>query len=420
MKFLHAADVHLDSPLDGLERYEGAPVEQLRGATRQALKSLVELAIQQRVDFVIIAGDVYDGDWRDYNTGLFFASQMGELNRAGIPVFLIKGNHDAASQVSKALRLPDRVHVFAHNRPETVPLPELEVALHGQSYAERAVTEDLSRGYPAPVPGWFNIGVLHTSATGREGHENYAPCTVEGLRAKGYDYWALGHVHQREILCEDPWIVFPGNLQGRHIRETGGKGCTLVTVERGAITQVRHHDLDVLRWGEVLCDLSGVRDFDAAMAKVRQSLSAHLEAGEDLPWALRMRCTGTTPAHAPLVLKREQFVAECRALAADLSANTVWIEKVKLQTRAPAAATSSLEDRADALGDLLRFLRDAPVNDALLADLAGDLADLNQKLPGDLNEGPEPLRLDQPATIAALLPEVEALLTSRLLNQEAT
>jgi hypothetical protein len=194
----------------------------------------------------------------------------------------------------------------------------------------------------------------------------------------------------------------------------------LVTVERGAITQVRHHDLDVLRWGEVLCDLSGVRDFDAAMAKVRQSLSAHLEAGEDLPWALRMRCTGTTPAHAPLVLKREQFVAECRALAADLSANTVWIEKVKLQTRAPAAATSSLEDRADAVGDLLRFLRDAPSNDALLADLAGDLADLNQKLPGDLNEGPEPLRLDQPATIAALLPEVEALLTSRLLNQEAS
>jgi DNA repair exonuclease SbcCD nuclease subunit len=419
MKFLHAADVHLDSPLDGLERYEGAPVEQLRGATRQALKSLVELAIQQRVDFVIIAGDVYDGDWRDYNTGLFFASQMGELNRAGIPVFLIKGNHDAASQVSKALRLPDRVHVFAHNRPETVPLPELEVALHGQSYAERAVTEDLSRGYPAPVPGWFNIGVLHTSATGREGHENYAPCTVEGLRAKGYDYWALGHVHQREILSEDPWIVFPGNLQGRHIREAGGKGCTLVTVERRAITQVRHHNLDVLRWGEVVGDLSGVRDTDAALEKIRQALAAHLAAGDDLPWALRLRCTGATPAHAALVLKREQFVAECRALAADLSAHTVWIEKVKLQTRAPVAAASPLDDRADAVGDLLRFLRDAPGNPALLAELVGDLTDLNQKLPSDLNEGPEPLRLDQPATIASLLPEVEALLTSRLLNQES-
>jgi DNA repair exonuclease SbcCD nuclease subunit len=419
MKFLHAADVHLDSPLDGLERYEGAPVEQLRGATRQALKNLVELAIQQRVDFVIIAGDVYDGDWRDYNTGLFFANQMGELNRAGIPVFLIKGNHDAASQVSKALPLPERVHVFAHNRPETVRLPELEVALHGQSYAERAVTDDLSRGYPAPVPGWLNIGLLHTSATGREGHENYAPCTVEGLRAKGYDYWALGHVHQREILSEDPWIVFPGNLQGRHIREAGGKGCTLVTVERRAITQVRHHNLDVLRWGEVVGDLSGVRDTDAALEKIRQALAAHLAAGDDLPWALRLRCTGATPAHAALVLKREQFVAECRALAADLSAHTVWIEKVKLQTRAPVAAASPLDDRADAVGDLLRFLRDAPGNPALLAELVGDLTDLNQKLPSDLNEGPEPLRLDQPATIASLLPEVEALLTSRLLNQES-
>jgi DNA repair exonuclease SbcCD nuclease subunit len=226
-------------------------------------------------------------------------------------------------------------------------------------------------------------------------------------------------VHQREILSEDPWIVFPGNLQGRHIREAGGKGCTLVTVERRAITQVRHHNLDVLRWGEVVGDLSGVRDTDAALEKIRQALAAHLAAGDDLPWALRLRCTGATPAHAALVLKREQFVAECRALAADLSAHTVWIEKVKLQTRAPVAAASPLDDRADAVGDLLRFLRDAPGNPALLAELVGDLTDLNQKLPSDLNEGPEPLRLDQPATIASLLPEVEALLTSRLLNQES-
>lgn len=419
MKFLHAADVHLDSPLDGLERYEGAPVEQLRGATRQALKHLVELAIQQQVDFVLIAGDIYDGDWRDYNTGLFFAGQMAELNRAGIAVYLIKGNHDAASQVSKALSLPDRVHVFSHTRPETMRLEQLEVALHGQSYADRAVTDDLSRAYPAPVPGWFNIGLLHTSATGREGHENYAPCTIEGLRTKGYDYWALGHVHQREVLSEDPWIVFPGNIQGRHIRETGGKGCTLVTVERGKITQVQHQNLDVLRWGELIIDFTGVRDFDAALSKVRQALSAHLDASDDLPWALRLRCTGTTAAQGALMLKREQFVAECRAMAGDLSTNRIWIEKVKLQVRPPAVAMGALDDRADALGDLQRFLRDAATNENLLADLASDLADVNQKLPSDLNEGPEPLRLDQPSTIAGLLPDVEALLTSRLLNQES-
>lgn len=418
MKFLHAADVHLDSPLDGLERYEGAPVEQLRGATRQALKNLVEFAIQQQVDFVIIAGDVYDGDWRDYNTGLFFSAQMAELTRAGIPVFVIKGNHDAASQVSKSLTLPARVHVFSHNRPETVRLPEFEVALHGQSYAERAVTEDLSRNYPAPVSGWFNIGLLHTSATGREGHENYAPCTIEGLRSKGYDYWALGHVHQREVLCEDPWIVFPGNLQGRHIRETGPKGCTLVTVDRGAIRQVQHHNLDVLRWDELAIDLTTAHDLDSVLSQTSKALSAHLDTGDDLAWALRLRFTGASPAHASLALRREQLVAECRALAANLSANTVWIEKVKLQTRPPAAQVDQLDDRADAVGDLLKFLRDASSNEALLTDLAGDLADLTQKLPTDLNDGPEPLNLHDPATIAGLLPEVEALLTSRLLNQE--
>src|SRR3972149_747737 len=113
MKFIHVADIHLDSPLRGLERYEGAPVAELRGATREALESLVRVSLEERVDFVLIAGDVYDGDWRDYNTGLFFARQMTRLREAGIPVLLIRGNHDAASQITRELRLPENVNRFS-------------------------------------------------------------------------------------------------------------------------------------------------------------------------------------------------------------------------------------------------------------------------------------------------------------------
>src|SRR3972149_5708623 len=247
-RFLHAADVHLDSPLCGLERYEGAPVQEVRGATRQALAALADCAVKEKVAFVLIAGDLYDGDWRDYGTGLVFVREMVRLREADIPVFVIAGNHDAQSQITKALRLPENVRLFPAEEPRTVVDEDRGIAVHGQSFATRAVTEDLSVRYPDPVSGLFNVGLLHTSADGREGHEPYAPSRPEALALKGYDYWALGHVHKREILHRDPWVVFCGNLQGRHIKETGPKGCTIVTVDSGKVTTVDHRALDVLRW----------------------------------------------------------------------------------------------------------------------------------------------------------------------------
>jgi exonuclease SbcD len=252
-KFIHAADVHLDSPLRGLEQYEGAPVEEIRGASRRALENLVELAIAEQVAFVLFAGDLYDGDWKDYNTGLYFGRQMTKLREAGIRAFLLSGNHDAASQLTRHLRLPDNIKILSDQKPESVSLEDFGVMLHGQGFPRRVVTENLSAGYPKPVPHLFNIGLLHTSVDGREGHEPYAPCSLEGLLSKGYDYWALGHVHRREILHQDPWVVFPGNIQGRHVRETGPKGCTVVTVRDGRVLSVEHRDLNVLRWS--VCDV---------------------------------------------------------------------------------------------------------------------------------------------------------------------
>ena len=197
-KFIHAADVHLDSPLRGLEQYEGAPVEEIRNAARRALSNLVDLAIRQEVAFVLIAGDLYDGDWRDYNTGLFFVDQARRLREAKIPLYLISGNHDAANRMTRTLKMPENVTFFSAERPETALLPDLDVAIHGQSFAKAAVYDDLSEGYPIVDSGHFNIGMLHTCAAGQEGHDRYAPCSVEGLKAKGYDYWALGHIHLRE------------------------------------------------------------------------------------------------------------------------------------------------------------------------------------------------------------------------------
>src|SRR4051794_26748779 len=246
--FLHAADVHLDSPLRGLERYENAPVERIRGATRRAFERMIQLAVDLRVDFVLIAGDLYDGDWRDYNTGLHLVSQLGRLRDARIPVIVIAGNHDAANKMTRALRLPDNVEVLGHDRAGTHTLRDIDVAIHGQSYARADMRDNLVAGYPAAMPGCVNIGLLHTGLTGLDGHERHAPCTVADLRVRGYGYWALGHIHTRGNPCPDPLVVFPGNPQGRHIRESGEKGCMIVTLEPGQRAAPQFHRLDVVRW----------------------------------------------------------------------------------------------------------------------------------------------------------------------------
>jgi DNA repair exonuclease SbcCD nuclease subunit len=305
-KFIHAADIHLDSPLRGLEQYDGAPVEQIRRATRQALANLVELAIAEQVAFVLFAGDLYDGDWRDYNTGLFFAAQMTKLREVGIHAFLIAGNHDAASQVTRYLRLPDNVAMLSVQHPQTVHLAAFDVALHGQGFEKRVVTDDLSMAYPKPDPHLFNIGLLHTSVDGREGHEPYAPCSIAGLRSKGYDYWALGHVHRREVLRQEPWIVFPGNIQGRHVREPGAKGCTLVTVQANEVIAAEQRDLDVLRWSICTVDVSGAQTADDVVDHVHRALRHEWMTGNNRPLAVRARLIGACQAHADLSTHRER------------------------------------------------------------------------------------------------------------------
>ena len=181
-KFLHAADIHLDSPQRGLDRYEGAPAAECRAATRRALENLVDLALAERVAFVLIVGDLYDGDWTDYNTGLFFGKAMARLRDGKIPVYMIRGNHDAAEPDDQDLRLLDNVRVLSADRAETIVQEDCGVAIHGRSFATRAVLDNLARSYPARVPGLFNIGLLHTCVDGREGHEPYAPCSLSDLR----------------------------------------------------------------------------------------------------------------------------------------------------------------------------------------------------------------------------------------------
>lgn len=412
MKFLHVADIHLDSPLRGLERYEGAPVALLRGATRQALVRIVDLAIHEEVAFVLIAGDLYDGDWKDYNTGLFFTAQTMRLREAGIPVLVISGNHDATSQLTKSLRPPDNVRFFSTRRPETVHLEDLGVAIHGQGFARRDVSDDLSANYPAAVLNCFNIGLLHTCASGRPGHERYAPCSVEGLRAKAYDYWALGHIHTREVLHEDPFIVFPGNIQGRHVRESGSKGCTLVTVEDGGILSVEHHDTAVLRWCDCQVNVTGATDAEDVIERVRTHLRAEIEAGSNRPLAARVHVSGACEAHQSLCAEPDKWVAEVRNTAAGLG--EVWVEKVKLQTGQQRDLDQML-CRDDPLARLVRTIHELGTASGWPDEFAAELEDLRRKVPAELRDGDELLALSTPEKRRECLEDIRQILLPRLL-----
>lgn len=412
MKIVHAADLHIDSPLRGLERYEGAPVERMRGATRRALENLVELCLAEDVSLLLLAGDLYDGDWKDYATGLFFSKQMSRLRQADVQVAIVYGNHDAESSISRHLELPENVTVLSAERPQTVRYEALQIAVHGQSYRTPAEQRDLSEGYPAAIGGVINIGLLHTAANGRPGHGRYAPCAPEALAQKGYDYWALGHVHAREILSERPWIVFPGNLQGRHPRELGPKGATIIELSDGRISSVRPQILDAARWGRVVVDVTGAGSGYDVVDAVRIALDSEVAEAGGRPLAARVVLEGRTAAHGALIDDVERWSNQMRAAANDLE--QVWIERVDVHTSAELDV-AALAERDDAVGQVAKALRALQYDDAGVEAMIAELEELRTKLPRDLRErGDDALRLDDPAEVRALLEDVEHLLLTRL------
>ena len=412
MRFLHASDLHIDSPLRGLDRYDGAPVQRLRTATRSALERLVDKAVSERVDFVLFAGDIYDCDWQDFHTGLFFREQMVRLGRADIRVFIVQGNHDAQGVITKQLTLPTHVTVFSSRSAQTVKIDELSVAIHGRSFPERAVDEDLVPSYPAPVPGFFNIGMLHTSLTGRVGHDTYAPTDLPTLIAKGYDYWALGHVHAREVLCEQPRIVFPGNLQGRHANETGAKGCELVSVEAGRV-ESEFVSLDVVRWSQVAVPLDGVDRLEALGDAFRHALEPHLIGATDRLHAVRVTLTGSTALHRLEANQPGTLAAAVQGAAQDVSEGEIWIEQVRLELSTPMDRAQTAR-RQDAVGELVRLV-DSIAGDSteLMRRAQAELGDLLGAMPLEVAAGDVP-KLDDLGELRSLLMDAEATVLARL------
>jgi len=428
-KILHAADVHLDSPMRNLEAYPDAPVDAFQGATRRALGNLVNLAIDQQVDLVVIAGDLYDGDWDDAHTGLHFVGQATRLRNAEIPLVVIRGNHDAALRMTRSIGLPANPDgsaiMLSHDRVDMRVFDSVGIAVHGRSFANKAETSDLSIDYPSPIVGMFNLGLLHTCLTGSEGHENYAPTQPDRLAAKGYDYWALGHIHDRRE-CHAPGqapIVFSGNVQGRHIREVGAKGCLILEIDAHNQIRSQFHALDVARWAAFRHDATQDSSTDDLLDAFRDWLTDELAAAEQRPLAVRVRVQGRTPLHATLHRQSIGLENELRSLALQIGSGQVWIESLRLRTTGPAQSqpASAADMAATGVDDSLRQVFAECRGEEWRERIETWLKPLWDRLPPALvGDAIEPFSPREPELVRRWIDQVEPELLGRLQDGEET
>jgi len=333
VRIVHAADIHLDSPLQGLGRLGDLGLaSNLRAATRRAFDRLVQVCRDEHADVLVLAGDIYDGDWPSYETGEYFVRGLRQVREGGVEVALVYGNHDAESTITRRLTMPSGVRVLRTDEPESVEFADLGVVVHGQGYGVRDVFENLALHYPARRDGWVNVGLLHTGIQGIAGHARYAPCTVDDLTSCDYEYFALGHVHQRSEQAGGTTPVwFSGNLQGRHPRETGPKGALVVDLEPGGTAAVRFVECDVARWEVLEPELSDCRDIDDVVAAMDAAYQRALGQAGDRPLVVRYRLTGATPAAGAVARDSDRLAAEARLLLQHGGA----VDKVEIDVRPP-------------------------------------------------------------------------------------
>ncbi|WP_075288684.1 metallophosphoesterase family protein [Pararhizobium arenae] len=384
-RFVHTADLHLDSPLRSLALKNAELAELVRGATRSALSAIVDLCIAEAVDALLIAGDLYDGSQTSMNTALFLSAELRRLEQAGIRVFIIRGNHDSQSAIKRELSLPANVHLFS-GRVKSVLAKVLEngreVYIHGVGFDNPHMAESLLPSFGAPMTDAVNIGMLHTSLAGAPGHDLYAPASVVDLMSHGFDYWALGHVHQRQVHSEKPLIVMPGMPQGRDINEAGDKSVTLVSVDESGILSHEERLIGAAAFLRLPVDLGGVDEWQDMLARVKATMADARGVVRARQIILRVDLAGTTTLAWSLRRDPEFLEAEIANVAAGFSG--LWVEKVELSCRSGDLNPSV---SADPVHELAALVRDGVLGShAYRHEAKAVVEELLSQLPRELRE----------------------------------
>ena len=355
--FVHTADCHLDTPFAGIGREDPELPTRLRKTQRAVFDDLIKLCIDREAGFLVIAGDLYDVKERSLTTRVRLREAFRRLDAAGVQVFLATGNHDNLEETQRGLDFPPNVHIFSGDRPKTFLWPEEHpvASITGMSYARRAIEENLAALFPPPSDKLFSIAVLHCNVDGDPAHDNYAPCRRDELVRAGYNYWALGHVHGRRILAERPTtIVYPGCIQGRHVKETGAKGATVAAVDQRGRVRLKFEPLNRIAWLEAEADVSEVES-EEELAEMLRARAEHLAAkaphrleGQIVRWHLVGSLTCTQVA-VQNVLELLREVAFERHLF-------LWPESIDASRTVPPVNFDELADEETPRGDLVRLV----------------------------------------------------------------
>lgn len=366
-RFIHAADLHLDSPFAGMSGLTDHVRKHLQQSTFIALDRMVQLAVREKVDFVVISGDVYDSSNTSLRAQLRFMEALEVLDQERIPVYIIHGNHDPLDSPRLAVTLPERVHVFGPE-PESVTVVRRKdgqeaAVITGMSYPTSKVKENISLRYNKKASGseLFHIGLLHANVDGDQEHETYAPCMKKDLIAAGYHYWGLGHIHSRRTLQESPYIVYPGNIQGRNIRETGPKGCYLVDVTEAGTVNLCFQELDTVRWFDTEISIDSCRDPEEFRLNIERLLAGMSRSYSSGLSMARIRITGRGPIHRELEdgFILEDLLTELRRREDNRGRSAgfegcVWVESFCLESGAEIQLKQLLQEDSF-IGELLRL-----------------------------------------------------------------
>ena len=381
LRFIHTADLHLDSPFRGLADTAPKLREELQAATLGALSAIVDHTIQSKSDFLVIAGDLYDSRDRSLRALVSFRRQMERLAERDISVYLVHGNHDPLNGWGSEFQLPPNVTTF-HGKPHTEPVIRKgkEVArVTGISYLRERVTDNLAMLMRPEADSPYSVGVLHANVGAQPGHADYAPVSLEELTASGFDYWALGHVHTRAILATQPSaVVYPGNPQGRNPRETGPRGCLQVDVDGNGQPHFQFVETNLARWVHLEFSIQTQTRIDGLLDDLLEQARA---AATEFSGPTVARCTlrGNGPLYRDL--QREGMAEEIR----EQLQGVIPVESVRIVT-GPALDFESIARTETLVADFLK-LADRALEDpdlrARLGDSLGPLFRRKEMLPPD-------------------------------------
>ena len=380
VRFVHAADLHLDAPFQGIAAADSRIGGQLADATYTAFRRIIDVCIEREVAFLVIAGDAYNSADKSLRAQLRFRAEMERLAEADIEVFIASGNHDPQSGWSAGLVMPDNVHVFSAKQVERFEVErggEVVAAVYGRSFARAAETDNLALGYKRGAGDPVAIGVLHANVGGNPDYDPYAPASLEDLRASGIDYWALGHIHKQEVLAQNPWIVYSGSPQGLNPKETGPHGCLVVELGAHGAATLEHVETGPVTWARLEVDVSGASGLEEARALLVEALDTQ-RATAGRQCVARVALIGRSLAHADLARPgiAEQLFEDVRAESA-LAEPWLWLDRLDDRT-APPIDLDALRGGPDFAAELVRIADDLAANptelQALIAEVATPIA----------------------------------------------